>query len=33
MEKRAIYLCAYHRVFFHHRLLDKGTADWWLPWT
>ena len=25
--------CAHHRVFFHHRLLDKGTPDWWLPWT
>ena len=25
--------CAYHRVYFHRRLLDKGTPDWWLPWT
>lgn len=25
--------CRHHRVFFHHRLLDKGTPDWWLPWT
>ena len=25
--------CAHHRVYFHHRLLDKGTPDWWLPWT
>ena len=25
--------CAHHRVFFHHRLLDNGTPDWWLPWT
>lgn len=25
-------VCAYHRVWFHHRLLDKGTPDWWLPW-
>ena len=24
--------CVHHRVFFHHRLLDKGTPDWWLPW-
>ena len=32
MEK-APSVCAYHRVFFHHRLLDKGTPDWWLPWT
>ena len=25
--------CAHHRVYFHHRLLDKGTPDWWLAWT
>lgn len=25
-------ICGYHRVWFHHRLLDKGTPDWWLPW-
>ncbi len=25
--------CVHHRVFFHRRLLDKGTPDWWLPWT
>lgn len=24
--------CVHHRVFFHSRLLDKGTPDWWLPW-
>ena len=24
--------CVHHRVYFHHRLLDKGTPDWWLPW-
>lgn len=25
--------CVHHRVYFHPRLLDKGTPDWWLPWT
>jgi len=25
--------CVHHRVYFHRRLLDKGTPDWWLPWT
>lgn len=30
---RAPSVCAHHRVYFHHRLLDKGTPDWWLPWT
>ncbi len=25
--------CVHHRVFFHRRLLDKGTPDWWTPWT
>lgn len=25
--------CVHHRVFFHPRILDKGTPDWWLPWT
>lgn len=29
---RAPTTCEYHRVWFHHRLLDKGTPDWWLPW-
>lgn len=29
---RAPATCQYHRVWFHHRLLDKGTPDWWLPW-
>lgn len=25
--------CVHHRVYFHPRLLDRGTPDWWLPWT
>jgi len=25
-------VCDPHRVWFHPRVLDKGTADWWLPW-
>lgn len=29
---RAPAVCEYHRVWFHRRLLDKGTPDWWLPW-
>ena len=24
--------CVHHRVYFHSRMLDKGTLDWWLPW-
>ena len=32
VRPRAPAACSYHRVWFHHRLLDKGTADWWLPW-
>ncbi len=31
--KNAPSTCAHHRVYFHHRILDKGTPDWWLPWT
>lgn len=29
---RAPDTCAYHGIWFHPRLLDKGTPDWWLPW-
>ncbi len=29
---RSPAVCAYHRVWFHPRTLDKGTPDWWLPW-
>ena len=32
LRRRAPAACEYHRVWFHHRLLDKGTDDWWLPW-
>ena len=32
LRRRAPATCAYHRVWFHHRLLDKGTPAWWLPW-
>ena len=31
-RRRAPATCVNHRVYFHHRLLDKGTPDWWLPW-
>ena len=31
-QGRAPDACQYHRVWFHRRLLDKGTPDWWLPW-
>lgn len=24
--------CVHHRIYFHPRLMDKGTPDWWLPW-
>ena len=29
---RAPAVCSHHRVWFHPRMLDKGTPDWWLPW-
>ena len=29
---RSPAVCAYHRVWFHPRTLDKRTPDWWLPW-
>ena len=32
VRPRAPAACSYHRVWFHRRVLDKGTADWWLPW-
>lgn len=32
LRKRAPSACASHRVWFHPRMLDKGTPDWWLPW-
>ena len=25
-------ICAYRRVWFHHRTFDKGIPDWRLPW-
>ena len=25
-------VCDHHRVWFHPRVLDKGTPAWWLPW-
>ena len=31
-RKRSPAVCAYHRVWFHPRMLDKGTPDWWLSW-
>ena len=31
-RRRSPAVCAYHRVWFHPRMLDKGTPDWWLPW-
>ena len=30
--EKAPATCRHHRIYFHHRLLDKGTPDWWLPW-
>ncbi len=32
VRKPAAASCAVHRVWFHLRVLDKGTPDWWLPW-
>lgn len=32
VRERSLDLCAFHRVWFHPRTLDKGTPDWWLPW-
>ena len=32
LRRRSPDVCAYHRVWFHPRLLDKGTPQWWLPW-
>lgn len=32
VRPRAPAACSYHRVWFHHRVLDKGTPNWWLPW-
>ena len=32
IRRRSLAVCAYHRVWFHPRTLDKGTPDWWLPW-
>ena len=32
VRRRSLAVCAYHRVWFHPRTLDKGTPDWWLPW-
>ena len=32
VRRRSPAACAYHRVWFHPRTLDKGTADWWRPW-
>ena len=32
LRRRAPAACEYHRVWFHLRLLDKDTPDWWLPW-
>ena len=32
VRERSPDVCAYHRVWFHPRMLDKGTPDWWLPW-
>ena len=32
VRRRSPDVCAYHRVWFHPRMLDKGTPDWWLPW-
>ncbi|MCQ3802685.1 MAG: hypothetical protein OXC98_11505 [bacterium] len=30
--EKAPRACADHRVYFHPRLLDRGTQNWWLPW-
>jgi len=30
--EKAPRTCRHHRVYFHPRLLDRGTPDWWLPW-
>ncbi|MCQ3803947.1 MAG: hypothetical protein OXC98_00165 [bacterium] len=30
--RKAPATCVHHRIYFHPRLLDKGTPDWWLPW-
>ena len=32
VRMRSLPVCAQHRVWFHPRMLDKGTPDWWLPW-
>ena len=32
VRPRAPSVCAYHRVWFHRRVLTKGTSEWWLPW-
>ena len=32
VRRRSLDVCAFHRVWFHPRTLDKGTPDWWLPW-
>lgn len=32
VRMRSPAVCAHHRVWFHPRMLDKGTSDWWLPW-
>ncbi len=32
VRMRSPAVCAYHQVWFHPRMLDKGTPDWWLPW-
>ena len=32
VRRRSPAICAHHRVWFHPRMLDKGTPDWWLPW-
>jgi len=29
---RSPAVCDPHRVWFHPRVLDKGTPEWWLPW-
>lgn len=32
VRMRSPAVCDPHRVWFHPRVLDKGTPDWWLPW-
>ena len=32
VRPRSPAVCAYHRVWFHPRTLDKGTPARWLPW-